>query len=422
MTGGQFREVDLDLLADYVGGALDGTPDEAEVARLVTQAPDWAAAYVALTGGLDAVRLDLATLASPPEPMPAAVVDRIEAALDRAALGHPSAQTIDPGRAGDVAQAGDAVAQTSDAVAPAGDADPQTGDAEDAEDARVGAGTAGVDDRTALETVGDAGSDGTSPSTPAAGRKRHDTSGPDRAGRRLSDVPVQARTGPSPATRGPGRRRRWVRRAAGPVVLAAVVVGFAGFAISRLGTVSGSDEQAAGTAYSTTRDNAETAPLLGSGSPPTMPGPGAERVLASGSNYTPNTLAGNVDDLARDPLDRATKAPATSRATQQDTTDGATGGPMAQESRASGATPGPVPGLERLADPSVLARCLDAVAATHARGPVTVDLVDYALFEGRAALVVVFTDQSGARWAWATGPECGTSPTEADVTYQTRVG
>lgn len=406
MTSGQFREVDLDLLADYVGGALDGTPDEAEVARLVTQAPDWAAAYAALTGGLDAVRLDLTALASAPEPMPAVVVDRIEAALDRAALEHPSARTIDAGRAVDVAQ---------------------TGDAEDAQDTQgtqdVGpdAGPdAGADDGTAAGTVGDAGADEPSPATLATDRDA--TSVPGRAGRRLSGVPGQARTGPSPATRGPGRRRRWVRRAAGPVVLAAVVVGFAGFAVSRLGTVSGSDEQAAGTAYSTTRDNAENAPLLGSGSPPTMPGPGAERVLASGSNYTPRTFAGNVDDLARNPLGRATKAPATSRANQQDTTDGSTGGPVAQESRATVATPGPVPGLERLADPSVLARCLDAVAATHARGPVTVDLVDYALFEGRAALVVVFTDRSGARWAWATGPECGTSPTEADVTYQTRVG
>ncbi|MEO3746283.1 hypothetical protein [Plantactinospora sp. B5E13] len=406
MTGGQFREVDLDLLADYVGGALDGTPDEAEVARLVTQAPDWAAAYAALTGGLDAVRLDLASLASPPEPMPAVVVDHIEAALDRAALDHPAAQTIDAGWADDAAQPGDAVTQPGDA-----------------EDAGADAGTVGADDGTAAGTAGDAESDEPSPSTLAADRKRDDTSVPGRAGRRLSGVPVQTRTGPSPATRGPGRRRRWVRRAAGPVVLAAVVVGFAGFAISRLGTVSGSDEQATGTAYSTTRDNAEAAPLLGSGSPPTMPGPGAERVLATGSNYTSNTLAGNVEDLARDPFSRAaTKAPATSRGTQQDTTDGSTGGPVEQESRATVAAPVPVPGLERLADPSVLARCLDAVAATHARGPVTVDLVDYALFEGRAALVVVFTDQSGARWAWATGPECGTSPTEADVTYQTRVG
>ena len=58
MTGAEFSEVDIDLLADYVGGALDGTPDEAVVtaaresldaARSGTAVP---AGPVAATGGL----------------------------------------------------------------------------------------------------------------------------------------------------------------------------------------------------------------------------------------------------------------------------------------------------------------------------------------------------------------------------------
>ena len=28
MTGAEFSGVDIDLLADYIGGALEGTPDE----------------------------------------------------------------------------------------------------------------------------------------------------------------------------------------------------------------------------------------------------------------------------------------------------------------------------------------------------------------------------------------------------------
>ncbi|MEE6258461.1 hypothetical protein [Plantactinospora sonchi] len=384
MTGGQFREVDLDLLADYVGGALDGTPDEAEVSRLVTQSPDWAAAYAALTGGLDGVRHDLAALATAAEPMPAAVVDRLDLVLGRAALAGPAAQVS--------------------RAEPAADAGP--------------ADRTGTDDRT-VSAAGATSTDNTTEDPePDGGRV------PRRTGRQLPAVPVQARTAPSSATRGPGRRRRWVRRAAGPVVLAVVVVGFAGFAISRLGVTSGSSDQAAGTAYTATGDVAENAPMLGSGPPRTVPEPSTERVLSSGSNYTSSTLAGTADGLAREPL---TRDPVTSESSaavgEQDSPagspdDAATGVP---DSRTSG-TPKRVPGLERLADPAVLARCLDAVAAAHARGPVTVELVDYARFEGSAALVVVFTDRSGVRWAWATGPECGTSPTEADVTYQTRVG
>ncbi|GAB3966373.1 hypothetical protein [Plantactinospora veratri] len=48
--------------------------------------------------------------------------------------------------------------------------------------------------------------------------------------------------------------------------------------------------------------------------------------------------------------------------------------------------------------------------------------MDYATFQGKAALVVVFTDPSGARWAWVTGPNCGSPAAGADVTYQSRVG
>ncbi|TDC77049.1 hypothetical protein E1193_23000 [Micromonospora sp. KC606] len=81
MTTGEFSGVDQDLLADYLGGALHGTPEEAVVARLVEEDPAWVDAYAALAGALTRVSADLADLAEPAPQMPLAVVDRLAAAL-----------------------------------------------------------------------------------------------------------------------------------------------------------------------------------------------------------------------------------------------------------------------------------------------------------------------------------------------------
>jgi hypothetical protein len=74
-------DVDLDRLADYIGGALDGTPDEAAVAQLVATDPHWTRAHSALVAADAFVRADLAVLAGEPEPIPADVVVRLNAAL-----------------------------------------------------------------------------------------------------------------------------------------------------------------------------------------------------------------------------------------------------------------------------------------------------------------------------------------------------
>ena len=87
MTGAEFSGVDIDLLADYVGGALDGTPDEAVVAALITEDAAWRDAYAVLTGGAGTVTEQLQALGSVAEPMPADVVARLDAALLDAA-GH----------------------------------------------------------------------------------------------------------------------------------------------------------------------------------------------------------------------------------------------------------------------------------------------------------------------------------------------
>ncbi|WP_328463972.1 hypothetical protein OHA21_39430 [Actinoplanes sp. NBC_00393] len=76
MTGAEFEGVDLDLLADYVGGALLGTPEEERVATLVAEDPAWQAAYQELAPAMAAVGASLLDL--PPEPMPEDLAARLD--------------------------------------------------------------------------------------------------------------------------------------------------------------------------------------------------------------------------------------------------------------------------------------------------------------------------------------------------------
>lgn len=75
------EQVDHDLLADFVGGALEGTPAHDRVARLIATDPTWRQAAEQLTAALRATSLDLDRLRRTPEPMPADVVERISTAL-----------------------------------------------------------------------------------------------------------------------------------------------------------------------------------------------------------------------------------------------------------------------------------------------------------------------------------------------------
>lgn len=73
--------VDHDLLADYVGGALEGTPEESRVAQLIADDPAWRAAADELRAALPLVSAGLAALAAAPEPMPADLAARFDALL-----------------------------------------------------------------------------------------------------------------------------------------------------------------------------------------------------------------------------------------------------------------------------------------------------------------------------------------------------
>jgi hypothetical protein len=88
-------QVDLDRLADYVGGALDGTSDEAEVRHLVETDPEWTDAYEALLLADGLVSADLGRLGQEAPPMPADVVARLDAALSGAQRPRASAPSVD---------------------------------------------------------------------------------------------------------------------------------------------------------------------------------------------------------------------------------------------------------------------------------------------------------------------------------------
>ncbi|SCL60492.1 hypothetical protein GA0070606_3281 [Micromonospora citrea] len=325
MTARGFGEVDHDLLADYVGGALDGTPDEAVVARLVDEDEAWAAAYALLAPAVAGVRADLAAWAAPAPEMPADVTDRLLAALATAPLPDPGDDPIP---------------------------------------AEPGAGTPGG-----------------VPTQPLGG-----------TGRRPAGVP---RADPGRGgTTGPGRRRRRWSRVAGPVALAAVSIAAVGLGVNQFTREQQADSGVADTAMSR-----PTNP--GPAGPAATPFRAGEPTVRSETDYTPQSLA---------------QLSPTRKAGQF--TPGSQPGVQAE----GGRLPGSAAGLDRLTDPAALGACIRQIGAEHGSGPLVVDVVEYARFQGLPALVVRFTDAAGARWAWASGPECGVPGSGSDSRYRTRVG
>ena len=322
MTSGEFSGVDHDLLADYVGGALDGSPEQAAVARLIEEDPTWGAAYAGLARAVDLVHADLADWAAAPAlEMPPAVMGRITAAL---------------------AGAGPAPVGGDEPVAPPGRKSDE------------------------LRPVGRPVP--TVPAQPAGGATR----------------PAEGSGGNT----GPGRRsRRWVR-IAGPVALAAASVTAVGFGVNNLIDAGRGD-----TAVTANVDSASGGAARPDAAPFRTTGP----PLHSGADYGPEQLSGSPHPLTA----------------------------VGEGWKTAAAAPPQRPaagGLDRLARSDSLGSCLRAIGAEHAAGPLTVELIDYASFEGRPALVVTFLDAGGERWAWVSGPECGVPGSGADTRFRTRVG
>jgi hypothetical protein len=186
VTGPDFSGVDIDLLADYVGGALTGTLDEARVAALVADDPAWRDAHALLAEGMTAVGHSLRTWGAEPEPMPGDVVARLDAALAEAGPVTPPAATTDTGRASHPVDA---------------------------------------------------------PSADRASAGRSATGAGVASGRRLSAVPDE---GVDRATPQRARPRRRALRWAAPIAAAAGVLAFAGIGVSYLGGSSASDTTSSG--------------------------------------------------------------------------------------------------------------------------------------------------------------------------------
>ncbi|GAA0450992.1 hypothetical protein Ade02nite_75870 [Paractinoplanes deccanensis] len=190
---------------------------------------------------------------------------------------------------------------------------------------------------------------------------------------RLTLVPGDPEAPAAAARKRAGRRMRW----ATPIAIAAGVVAFVGFGLDYLaGRDSAQENQATSAAGS-----AEQAPAA---PPPT---------LSSGTDYTRATLT----TAPVQPLDAASMPDSTFSAEKN-------------SDRATGA----LPGLSRLAPLAALQACLDAIQRENAGGPLSVESVDYARFEGAPAVVVRFTAANGL-WAWASGAECGTPAGGADT-------
>ncbi|WFE25660.1 hypothetical protein O7623_20040 [Solwaraspora sp. WMMD791] len=326
MTADRFAEVDRDLLADYVGGALDGTPDQVVVDRLIAQRPAWRAAHDELVDASRLVQSMLAEWGSQAEPMPQGVADRITAAL---------------------------AAEPLPAAVPAMLAAP-------------------LADRAAPEQL-------------------------------APPVEITSATGRTGTTRRDGRRRRWQRYAT-PVAVAAAAAALAGLGLQQL-LGGGFTDDASTTAGSAPDSAGGVESAQQEGSPNTMMEPGAPatpRILASGTDYQRATLAPAVE---------AAVGRAGEDYTQQSPDD-----VVLQEE------PTPSAALGRFTDQAALADCLASVTAEHGTGALGVGVVDLARFEGAPAVVISFTDSSGADWIWVSGSRCGVPAAGADTRYSTQVG
>ena len=325
MTGAEFSGVDIDLLADYIGGALAGTPDESAVAALIADDPAWQTAYESLSSGMALVGAALARLE--PEPMPADLAARLEVMFTTPI------------------------------------ADPAPIDAELA-----------------------------SPSVPHLALVRGDDAsedGPDPVPERPDAVPERPDPVPQRAARPrPGRRRRWVA----PIAVAAGLIAFVGFGLDYLAGRDGrSDTNSTAAGSSGEKDSAA------------MAAPSASEVgqiLTTGTDYTSATLA-------TEPVKPMTAPEPGASAQLRERTPSALAGSNAA--------------LGRLMDRGALLGCLSAIERENAGGALSVQSVDYARFNGSPAVVVRFTAKNG-RWAWASGPACGTPAAGADRLDKVPVG
>ncbi|MEV4640231.1 hypothetical protein AB0J80_23080 [Actinoplanes sp. NPDC049548] len=380
MTGAEFSEVDFDLLADYVGGALDGTPDEAVVAALIVGHPGWRRAHAELVEATGVMAAELRAWGDEPEPMPADVVARLDAAFAVVAGQVPSSEGVASDGSEDAVGLDGGSAVGGAASGPALAAGVELGGAASGPEHAAGADVAGAhsgSDRVLTHSDGVA------------------------SGRHLVAVPNDDARPTTARKR--ARRLRW----AAPVGIAAGLVAFLGFGIQQFGARDSDDSpsSAAGLAdQSATEQNTTLA----------LPA-GPAQAFASGTDYTRQTLAqAATRAVAGAAKDGQSEAPGVQlRPALPQTEDKAAPSPGV---RAGHGDP-----LDRLKVQEALLACLDAISAANDAGPVTAQSVDYARYEGSPAVIVQFTAGNGT-WVWAAGADCGARGSGADKLGSSKVG
>ncbi|MEV4348982.1 hypothetical protein AB0J83_31380 [Actinoplanes sp. NPDC049596] len=168
------------------------------------------------------------------------------------------------------------------------------------------------------------------------------------------------------------RQRRWVT----PIAIAAGVVAFVGFGLDYLAGRTDSNDQGTSSAAGVAEQSTA-----------------APQILSTGTDYTRSTLTAEPVQ----PLTAATTPDEPLSAQKNGDRSAAT-----------------LPELSRLMPPEALQECLDAIQQENAGGPLSVESVDYARFDGAPAVIVRFTAANGL-WAWASGPACGTLAGDADT-------
>jgi len=364
VTAEEFGEVDIDLLADYVGGALDGTREHEVVATRVAADPAWQRAHADLVAAMTAVEADLRAYGSATEPMPA----ELAAFLDEAF----SASTATASTAPTTTETSPATTAATPATTAAAVAGQTLGSDRTVDDDRATEPVAGggFGEAGPAAADGDLGSPGRRLTAVPGG-----ASGPVRA------VPKKARSVP----------KRWVK----PMAIAAGLVAFAGFGVDYLNTHgAGSGSTANKSAAGEDRQ-----PMVAEAPPPAAAGamaalPPANAIGSSGTDYR-----------------RATLASAQAK------------GQMVPEWQDESTAPAPAVNdpLARLRPQTALLACLVAIADANGAGPITALSVDYARYNASPAVIVRFTAANGS-WAWASGAACGSSGADASTLGTARVG
>jgi len=188
------------------------------------------------------------------------------------------------------------------------------------------------------------------------------------------------------------RRRR--RVFAGLAAAAAAVVAIAGGI-----TVAG------GLIDRTTSESGAGSAALSEGSDGAAPAP--PPVLASGLDYRRETL-GRLEQYARSVFAQSAAGTPTAAAPRDSRPSSRTGftdttreTPLVREDVAAA--------LRRLAEPTALRTCLDAIATAH---PGVATAVDFARFDGAPALIVLVRTGQGGSTVVAVGPSCGVAGTD----------